>query len=42
MGLLAFSIDVTLDRCIDHREEVAVGETHAFYTRLMDEGRAML
>src|SRR4029450_9875741 len=42
MGLLTFSINVTLDGCIDHREGIADDETHAFFTRLMDEGGAML
>lgn len=42
MGLLTFAINVTLDGCIDHREGVADDETHAFYTRLMDEHGAML
>ena len=42
MGLLTFSLNLTLDGCIDHREGVADDETHAFFTRLMDEGGAML
>ncbi|WP_077033919.1 dihydrofolate reductase family protein [Pelomonas sp. KK5] len=42
MGLLTFAINVTLDGCIDHREGVADDETHAFFTRLMDESGAML
>lgn len=42
MGLLTFSINVTLDGCIDHQEGIADDETHAFFTRLMDEGGAML
>ena len=42
MGLLTFSINVTLDGCVDHRAGIADGETHAFFTRLMDEGEAML
>ena len=42
MGLLIFSINVTLDGCIDHREGIADNETHAFFTRLMDESGAML
>src|SRR5690606_13604394 len=42
MGLLTFCINVTLDGCIDHREGVADEETHAFFTRLMDEAGAML
>jgi len=42
MGLLTFSINVTLDGCVDHREGIADDETDAFFTRLMDEGEAML
>lgn len=42
MGLLTFSINVTLDGCIDHREGVANDETHAFFTRLLDQAGAML
>ena len=42
MGLLTFCINVTLDGCVDHREGVADDETHAFFTRLMDESGAML
>lgn len=42
MGLLTFSINLTLDGCIDHREGIADHETHAFFTRLMDESGAML
>src|SRR3712207_8902379 len=42
MGLLTFSINVTLDGCVDHREGIADAETHASFTRLMDEGGAML
>ncbi|HVG26138.1 MAG TPA: dihydrofolate reductase family protein [Acidobacteriaceae bacterium] len=42
MGLLTFSINVTLDGCVDHREGVADDETHAFFTRLMDQSAAML
>ena len=42
MGLLTFSINVTLDGCVDHREGIADDEIHAFFTRLMDEGGAML
>lgn len=42
MGLLTFSLNVTLDGCVDHREGIADGETHAFFTRLMDECGAML
>jgi dihydrofolate reductase len=42
MGLLTFSINVTLDGCVDHREGIADDETHAFFTRMMDEAGAML
>ena len=42
MGRLTFSINVTLDGCVDHQEGVADDETHAFFTRLMDESGAML
>ena len=42
MGILTFSINVTLDGCVDHEEGIADDETHAFFTRLMDEGGAML
>lgn len=42
MGLLTFSINLTLDGCIDHQEGIADDETHAFFTQLMDEGGAML
>jgi dihydrofolate reductase len=39
---LTFSINVTLDGCVDHREGVADDETHAFFTGLMGESGAML
>jgi dihydrofolate reductase len=42
MGLLTFSLNLTLDGCVDHREGIADNETHAFFTRLMDGGGAML
>src|SRR5215218_732042 len=42
MALLTFSINVTLDGCVDHQEGIADDETHAFFTRLMVEGGAML
>src|SRR3977135_2872505 len=42
MGLLTFSINVPRDGCVDHQEGNADDETHAFFTRLMDEGGAML
>lgn len=42
MGLLTFSINVTLDGCLDHQEGIADDETHAHFTRLLDESGAML
>lgn len=42
MGLLTFSLNITLDGCVDHREGIADDETHAYFTRLMDAGGAML
>ena len=42
MGLLTFSMNLTLDGCVDHQEGIADDETHAFFTRLMDEAGAML
>lgn len=42
MGLLTFSLNVTLDGCVDHREGIADEETHAFFTQLMDQAGAML
>lgn len=42
MGLLTFSLNLTLDGCVDHEEGIADDETHAFFTRLMDEHGAML
>lgn len=42
MGLLTFSINVTLDGCVDHQEGIADDETHAHFTHLLDEGGAML
>ena len=42
MGLLTFSLNVTLDGCVDHQEGIADDETHAFFTRLMDDAGAML
>ena len=37
MGRLTFSMNVTLDGCVDHQEGIADDETHAFFTHLMDE-----
>jgi dihydrofolate reductase len=42
MGALVFAINLTLDGCVDHREGIADDETHAFFTRLLDEAGAML
>ncbi|KQZ40077.1 dihydrofolate reductase family protein [Duganella sp. Root1480D1] len=42
MGILTFSLNLTLDGCVDHQEGIADDETHAFFTRLMDEKGAML
>jgi dihydrofolate reductase len=42
MGHLTFSINVTLDGCVDHEEGIADEETHGFFTRLMDAHGAML
>jgi len=42
MGLLTFSINVTLDGCVDHQEGITDDETHAFFIRLLDECGAML
>ncbi len=42
MGILTFSINVTLDGCVDHRVGIADDETHAFFTDLMNENGAML
>lgn len=42
MGILTFSLNLTLDGCVDHEAGIANDETHAFFTRLMDEHSAML
>jgi dihydrofolate reductase len=42
MGLLTFTINVTLDGCVDHEEGIADDETRTFFTRLLDEAGAML
>ncbi|MGE0594629.1 MAG: dihydrofolate reductase family protein [Vicinamibacterales bacterium] len=42
MGLLTFSLNVTLDGCVDHQEGIVDDETHAFFIRMMDECGAML
>lgn len=42
MGLLAFSLNVTLDGCLDHQEGIAADETHTFFRRLIVESGTML
>lgn len=42
MGILTFSLNVTLDGCVDHQEGIADDETHAHFTRLLHENGAML
>ncbi|PTY38455.1 deaminase [Saccharospirillum sp. MSK14-1] len=42
MGLLTFSINLTLDGCVDHLEGIANDETHAYFTQMMDDSGAML
>ena len=42
MGLLTFSLNITLDGCVDHQEGIADDETHTFFSRLMDDAGAML
>lgn len=42
MGLLTFTINVTLDGCVDHQEGIVDDETRAFFTDLMDASGAML
>lgn len=42
MGLLTFSLNLTLDGCVDHQDGIADDETHAFFIRLMEESGAML
>jgi dihydrofolate reductase len=42
MGLLTFTINVTVDGCVDHQEGIADDETRTFFTRLLDESGAML
>jgi dihydrofolate reductase len=42
MGILTFTMNITLDGCVDHREGIADDDTHAFFTRLMDNCGAML
>lgn len=42
MGLLAFSYNVMLDGCVDHREGIADDESHDYFTGLMNAHEAML
>lgn len=42
MGILTFSINVTLDGCVDHEAGIADDETHALFTRFLQESGAML
>lgn len=42
MGLLTFTMNVTVDGCVDHQEGIADSETNAFFTRLLDESGGML
>lgn len=39
---MTFSINVTLDGGVNHREGIADDETHAFFTGLMGEAGAIL
>lgn len=42
MGRLTFSINLTLDGCVDHLEGIVDNETHTYYTQLLDAHGAML
>jgi len=42
MGLLTFSLNLTLDGCVDHQEGIADDETHAFFTGMLEACGAML
>jgi dihydrofolate reductase len=42
VGVLTFTLNLTLDGCVDHEQGIADEETHAFFTRLMVEHGAML
>lgn len=42
MGLLTFTINLTLDGCVDHEPGIADDETHALFTQLLDDCGAML
>jgi hypothetical protein len=38
MGLLTFTLNVTLDGCSDHREMIADDELHDHFTQLLGAG----
>ena len=42
MGILTFSSNIAPAGCVDHQEGIADDETHALFTRIMDESGAML
>lgn len=42
MGLLTFSLNLTLDGCVDHEAGISDDETNAFFTSLMTHSGAML
>jgi dihydrofolate reductase len=42
MGILTFTINLTLDGCVDHQEGIADDETHAYFTCLLNENGATL
>lgn len=42
MGRMTFSINVTVDGCVDHQEGIVDDQTMALFTRLMDSCGAML
>src|SRR5688572_24186704 len=42
MGLLTFSINVTMDGCVDHHDGIADDESQAFITPRMYEGGARM
>jgi dihydrofolate reductase len=42
MGLLTFTLNVTLDGCYDHREMIADDELHDYFTQLLGAGGGIL
>jgi hypothetical protein len=42
MGLLTFSINVTLDGCVDHRVGIVDDQMLRFWTRVIERAGAML